>query len=317
MSMKASVLMSIYNESLEQIKESVLSILSQDYDDFELIIVLDKPERTDVKALLDEFNDTRIVFLINEKNIGLALSMNIAASRATSNFFIRMDADDVCLQGRFRRELDILSTGEYDLVFTNYDIIDEKSELFRESRVEEDITDSQRLARMVSLNPSMIHHPTVAFTRHIFEKAGGYRNFPCSQDADLWLRMAENGCRFYKIGSSYLRYRMNPQSVTNKRWYLQQLTCHYIFELSVQRLTGQQDSYSSEDYQNYLNRFKVNDEDAEQELKEAVSLLSQSAAYYSNGSRFKALLLRARVFFISSIYRRHYCFLVKKKSILR
>ncbi len=104
MSMKASVLMSIYNESLEQIKESVLSILSQDYDDFELIIVLDKPERTDVKALLDEFNDTRIVFLINEKNIGLALSMNIAASRATSNFFIRMDADDVCLQGRCRRE---------------------------------------------------------------------------------------------------------------------------------------------------------------------------------------------------------------------
>ena len=38
-----SVLMSVYNESLDEIKQSLDSILTQSYRDFELIIVLDQP----------------------------------------------------------------------------------------------------------------------------------------------------------------------------------------------------------------------------------------------------------------------------------
>lgn len=308
--------MSIYNETADQIRESVTSVLSQDFSDFELIIVLDKPERTDVESVLEEFNDSRIVFDKNEKNIGLALSMNRAASLAKSNIFIRMDADDVCLPGRFKREIEIIETGNYDFVFSNYDIIDEASQLIKGAKPEEDISDTGILFTMVSLDPSIIHHPTVLFTKDIFEKAGRYRNFPCSQDSDLWLRMAENGCRFYKIGQSYLRYRITPNSVTHKRWYQQQLTCHYILELSIQRLTKGSDKYSMDNYHQYLRRFKVDDERAKDTLRKAVNLLSESAEASASNKVFRSLWLRGQVLLISKVYRRHIYNLLRKKALL-
>src|SRR5574344_2819293 len=168
---------------------------------------------------------------------------------------------------------------------------------------------------MVSLDPSIIHHPTVMFTRAIFERAGEYRDFPCSQDSDLWLRMAENGCRFYKLGQSYLSYRANPNSVTNKRWYQQQLTCHYILELSVQRLTQGKDDYSLENYHQYLKRFKVDDEHAKNRLRKAVNLLSESALASASGKKLRSLRLRVQVLLMSDVYRRHIYFLMKKKTI--
>lgn len=309
--------MSIYNETENQIRESVSSVLSQDFSDFELIIVLDKPERTDVESILEVFNDPRIVFDKNEKNVGLAISMNKAASLAKSNIFVRMDADDVCLPGRFKREIEIIETGKYDFVFSNYDIINDASQIIKEAKVEEDISDSGVLLRMISLDPSVVHHPTVLFTKEIFEKAGHYRNFPCSQDSDLWLRMAENGCRFYKIGQSFLQYRANPNSVTNKRWYQQQLTCHYILELSIQRLIAGTDNYSLENYHQYLQRFRVDDDRAKIELRNAVNLLSESAEASASNKTLRSLWLRLLVLLSSRVYRRHIYYLFKKKKLLR
>ena len=314
--MKASVLMSIYNETVEQIKESVSSVLSQDFVDFELIIVLDKPDRDDVQDVLTSFSDKRIRFYKNEKNVGLALSMNKVAELAQANIFIRMDADDVCLPGRFKREIEIIETGDFDFVFSNYNDIDLNSCIIRNSAYEDDISDTSVTRRMVSLNPSIIHHPTVMFTKDIFERAGGYRDFPCSQDSDMWLRMAEKGCRFYKLGTPYLNYRVNPNSVTSKRWYQQQLTCHYIFELSVQRLLKGNDSYSYEDYHRYLDKFKVSDEKAKEALHKAVDNLLYSANAENDGHRLQSLWLKTKVIFISNVYRRHIYYLIRKKTLL-
>lgn len=315
--MKASVLMSIYNETAKQIKESVSSVLSQDFKEYELIIVLDNPDRTDVEAVLDGFGDPRIVFLRNDRNIGLAMCMNRAASIAKSEIFIRMDADDVSLPGRFKREMEIIESGDYDFVYSNYNDIDTDSHIIRQCNVEEDITDPQVTGQLVSLDPSIIHHPTVMFTKQIFEKVGRYRDFPCSQDSDLWLRMAENGCRFYKLGTPYLNYRVNPDSVTSKRWYQQQLTCHYIFELSIQRLTQGKDDYSLDNYHQYLKRFNVDDEHAKNKLRDAVNFLSESAVASASGKKLRSLRLKAQVFLMSEVYRRHIYFLMKKKAILQ
>lgn len=308
--------MSVYNETVEQIRESVASVLSQDFEDYELIIVLDKPERTDVEVVLNSFGDSRIVFLRNDKNIGLAMSMNRAASIAKSEIFIRMDADDVSLPGRFKREMDIIESGDYDFVYSNYNDIDTDSHIIRKCTVEEDVSDPQVTGKKVSLDPSIIHHPTVMFTKQIFEKAGGYRDFPCSQDSDLWLRMVENGCRFYQLGTPYLNYRVNPNSVTSKRWYQQQLTCHYIFELSLQRLTRGKDDYSLENYHKYLVKFKIDDEIEKAKLKKAVDTLSRAAIENEQGHRVKSLLLRSKVLLISNVYRRHYYNLIKKRLLL-
>lgn len=70
MSPAISVIMSVYNENIDQLRRSIESILDQTFQDFEFIIVLDNPNNLDAERLIFNFQkvDKRIVFLRNEKN---------------------------------------------------------------------------------------------------------------------------------------------------------------------------------------------------------------------------------------------------------
>ena len=182
-----SVLSSVYNETLEEIRESLDSILSQSYTDFELIVVLDRPDYAEGLALLQEYaaKDARVKVLVNEKNIGLAMSMNYAAENAKGEYYLRMDADDVCYPGRFQKQIDAITGSDYDLICGNYDFMDEQGNFLpQKPRV---YTDGQLNTLLAYRN--IIHHPTVIMKAKAFWEAGAYRNYPCSQDYDLWLRM--------------------------------------------------------------------------------------------------------------------------------
>ena len=313
---KISILMSIYNETIDQIVESIMSILHQTFSEFVSIIVLDSPER-DISDLIQGFHDERIVFIRNSKNMGLALSMNRAASLSSTKILARMDADDVALQNRLEVEYNILVNNNIDFVFSNYNTIDGDSKIIEESSIQEDFSNPEELRMSVSLAPSIIHHPTVMFTKSLFEKVGGYRNFPCAQDSDLWLRMAEAGCRFYKVGTPLLNYRINPNSITNKRWFLQQLTGHYILTLSMERLEKGVDSFSSENYQRFLNSNGINSLEEYNRLKRSTELLRRAKLLKKEGCSLLASILRVRVFFMSAIYRKSFLLSYKKKIKLK
>ena len=139
---KISILMSIYNETIDQIVESIMSILHQTFSEFELIIVLDSPER-DISDLIQGFHDERIVFIRNSKNMGLALSMNRAASLSSTKILARMDADDVALQNRLEVEYNILVNNNIDFVFSNYNTIDGDSKIIEESSIQEDFSNPE------------------------------------------------------------------------------------------------------------------------------------------------------------------------------
>ena len=63
-----SVIMSIYSEKEEWIKESIDSILNQTFSDFEFIIINDNPNRDNNKSLLAKYAqiDNRIIVITNE-----------------------------------------------------------------------------------------------------------------------------------------------------------------------------------------------------------------------------------------------------------
>ena len=311
---KISILMSTYNETESDIRESVESMLRQTFTDYEMIVVNDNPKREDVKAILDSYNDSRIIFYQNPTNIGLAMSMNKAAEIAKAHIYARMDADDIAETTRLEKEYELLKTGKYDFIFTDYNYIDEKSQLITE-KTEHTLYKPEELSNVLA-RVNVIHHPTVMFTKAIFDKVGGYRNFPCSQDADLWFRMQEAACRFYMIPEKLLRYRINTNSVSNKRWYQQQLTCNYIYDLSIERLESNgKDSYSLEGYNAYLQKWGCGKPEMEAKLRKAYSYLSKAIKLRTEGKFVEPLLLRIWVF-ISSPYMRMHTLNIKRKEKL-
>lgn len=81
----------------EFLKEAIGSVLNQTYSNFELIIVNDKsPE--DIDSIVHSFNDSRIRYYKNEKNLGkesIVLNWNKCLSYAKGEFFVLLCDDDI------------------------------------------------------------------------------------------------------------------------------------------------------------------------------------------------------------------------------
>ena len=98
-----SVILATYNNE-KTIFNSISSILNQNYKNFELIIINDcSSDKT--KQIINSFDDKRIVYLENKKNLGRAKSRNIGIKKAKGNYIAVMDGDDISVKERFEIQL--------------------------------------------------------------------------------------------------------------------------------------------------------------------------------------------------------------------
>ena len=306
--------MSTYNESASDLKESIESILNQTYSEFEFIIVNDNPANKETKHILNQYleQDKRIILIENNKNIGLAMSLNKAAQKAKGEYLLRMDADDVSYTNRIQIELEALVKGNYDLVCSTYDVIDENSNIIEYNRG----TCSDKSLRSILPFKVIIHHPTVLMKKDKFEKIGGYRNFKCAQDYDLWLRMWNAGYKMHLIDKPLIQYRHRKESVSFKKRYLQHCTIDYILKLFHKRLTLKEDNYSYDYYLKHVENLEVNNSTIINKFLIHNKLLTYANEQIKKGNIIIGFLLRILIFFISKPHRRIYLNKLKTKRLI-
>ena len=96
--MKISVIIPLYNKE-KQIKDTIDSILKQDFTDFELIVVNDGSTDNSLK-IIEAINDER-VRIINQTNAGVSAARNKGMDEARGDYVFFIDADDHLLPGAF------------------------------------------------------------------------------------------------------------------------------------------------------------------------------------------------------------------------
>lgn len=117
-----------YNKE-KYIQKSIDSILNQTYEDFELIIIDDASTDKSVE-IIKNYKDKRIVFLQNEKNLGIAKTRNLALEIAKGEYIALLDADDISTDFRLQKELEFLDEHlEIDVVFGGFLEIDEDDKI--------------------------------------------------------------------------------------------------------------------------------------------------------------------------------------------
>lgn len=122
-----SIIMPSYNTA-EFIAESIQSVLSQSYKNWELLIVDDcSTDNTDdvVKPYLA---DERIRYIKNEKNSGAAVSRNRALREAKGKWIAFLDSDDLWLPEKLEKQIRFMESGNYHFSYTCYEEINEASE---------------------------------------------------------------------------------------------------------------------------------------------------------------------------------------------
>lgn len=120
---KFSILVPAYNAE-RYILENIESIVSQSYNNWEIIIVNDGS--TDgTKEIVEAYVNTHLKYdikLISVPNGGLANARNLAYKAATGEYFCNLDSDDFLEPGILEEVAKTLSSNNYDIVY--YDIIE-------------------------------------------------------------------------------------------------------------------------------------------------------------------------------------------------
>ena len=101
---KVSVLVPVYKTEPAFLRESIRSVLNQTFGDFELILLDDCPDDPR-EAIVREFDDPRIRYERNERNLGITPSRNRLIELARGEYLAIFDHDDVCRADRLEKEV--------------------------------------------------------------------------------------------------------------------------------------------------------------------------------------------------------------------
>jgi glycosyltransferase involved in cell wall biosynthesis len=190
-----SVICLSYNHA-PYVRESVESVLKQDYDPVEIIVVDDESadgSRKIIRELAVEFPVVRTIFL--KENAGNCRAFNAGFRESSGKYIIDLAADDVLNSGRIQKGVDCLeNAGEsFGVHFSDAEYINEKSTFLRyHYRRDEQ-------GRMLNKVPQgdvyrdllaryFICAPTMMVRRIVLEELGGYDETLAYEDFDFWVR---------------------------------------------------------------------------------------------------------------------------------
>ncbi|MBB1071733.1 glycosyltransferase [Limosilactobacillus reuteri] len=239
-----SVIMTVYNEPLEILQEAVNSIIDQTYKKIEFIIVIDNPYNNGAINYIRkvQLNNPKVKLIINDKNIGLPLSLNKAIKVSKGNYIARMDADDISDKNRIYKEFLFLKKKKVDLVGCNIDMINNIGKKVGKTSYPQHNFIIKRMLRNVDCVP----HPTWFLKKQVYEKLNGYRNIEACEDYDFLLRAVLNNVKIAVLHERLLKYRINNSGISLTKNNIQKITARFL-----QKSYKNGDIYSV----NSLNRF--------------------------------------------------------------
>ena len=98
--------MPVYNAA-SFLNEAIESILNQTFSKFEFLIINDGSTDNSEDIILT-YNDPRIKYVKNESNIKLIATLNKGIDIAKGKYIARMDADDISMPNRIKKQYDYL-----------------------------------------------------------------------------------------------------------------------------------------------------------------------------------------------------------------
>ena len=273
-----SVIMSVFKEPVDWLRQSIDSIINQTFKDYEFIIICDNPLYEEGISLLNVYarQDDRIKLLFNKENIGLTKSLNKGLSLAKGKYIARMDADDVSLPDRFESQYDYLETHpDVDVCGCNFNFFGEVT-FFSNKKSYLPITHKEIISYLACKNP--IAHPTVMMKRVICGSTFYYdESVKKAQDYKLWYDLFRRGAVFHNLNSRLLKYRISSTQITNSASASQNNTADFV-QSRLLRETGGVNDYQ-ETLHNEIFNASMSDKPLQDKLNWLLSLIKKNSSH--------------------------------------
>jgi glycosyltransferase involved in cell wall biosynthesis len=222
MNPKVSVCIPTYNYA-KYLQETIESILSQTFTDFELIIIDDcSTDHTKDIGLYYASRDKRISFSVNSSNIGMVKNWNLCLSEAKGDYIRYVFGDDLLIHKEaIAKMVDVLdSNNNIALVSSSRRVIEENSNEKKIWSHFKGITAAEGTAiinKCLSEQKNLIGEPSVVMFRKNLAIRGFNEKYKHLVDLELWFHLLEQG-DFAYIDEPLTAFRIHTEQQTNKNW---------------------------------------------------------------------------------------------------
>ena len=253
-----SVVMPVYN-SEKYLKEAMDSILSQSYQNIELVII-DNGSSDSSRKIILSISDSRIRFLQNEQNFGIVFSRNRGLEEAAGKYVATLDSDDIALPGRIAEQVSFLEAHpDYGLCGTFYHTIDANGKILKKINFPTSDRDIQTYLTI----GNCFGNSTMMLQSKLAKELKYRQNFDMVEDYELWYRISKRakvanlpfyGTNYRVHGNNLSVTKMHDMFASVKKIYEQVLIDLEIdfsdteLELHANMLTGDIDSFRQDNH---------------------------------------------------------------------
>lgn len=195
------------------IKETIRSVQSQSYTNWEMIVVDDLSKDNTLEIVKEEQKkDDRIKLIVLEENSGAAIARNIGIDHAKGKYLAFLDSDDLWLPEKLEKQLVFMQSKDIGFAFTGYQIITQNGESTKKVVQVPEVIDYNGL-----LKNTIIGCLTVMID---VEKIGKVTmpNIRTRQDTATWLKILKQGHYAYGLNEALAQYRKVENSVSSKKF---------------------------------------------------------------------------------------------------
>ena len=227
---QVSVIVTTYNRK-DLLAETINSILTQTFTDFELIVV-DNCSNYNFSEHIKSFKDPRILPFQNQNNGIIAVNRNLGIRRAKGEYIAFCDDDDTWFPNKLEQQIKKIKqhpNEEFILIHSNAILVSEKKrDVITKKK------DVKTFNNFISCNH--ITCSTVILSKSqivIFDEDPIIR---ASEDYFLWIELVSKGYKFYLIDAPLITYRVLPNAASRTRIELSYLRYIYVLSKAIIKL---------------------------------------------------------------------------------
>lgn len=203
-----SIITPLYKTNIESLKLTVDSVKKQSYPKWELCLVDDGSQDTNLINYLNKIKSRKIRVKINNKNRGIVHASNDALKMARGTYVGFLDHDDLLEEHALLKIVQVLNDDKNtDLVYTDEDKVFENN-TYGGPFYKSDWNYPLMLSSMYTCHFSV-------YRKSIIDEIGGFQEgFDGSQDYDLALKFIEKTKNIKHISEILYHWRITPDSTS-------------------------------------------------------------------------------------------------------
>ena len=202
-----------YN-SEKYILDTIQSVQSQTYKNWEMIIVDDDSTDNSVNIIKNICNDdSRIKLICQKENVGPGAARTLAVQRASGRYIAYLDADDIWMPEKLEKQIKFMQDNKYAFTCTSYEVINNSGKPLKKY-----IHMPKQLDYINFLKNNILQTVGIMVDLKFIDKKFLFMpNINIGEDAATWLQVLKSGQICFGLDEILAKYRRASKSLSSNK----------------------------------------------------------------------------------------------------